>query len=251
MIALFAAYTAAYISRCNLSPALDSIAKDFGISTAAVGLLPTCFAIPYAIGQVFAGLLADKLPASRLMGIGLFGSACINILFSFSPVFPMLLILWTLNGLLQSMIWTPVVRTLSTRFRREVRDQAVFFISLTIIFGYLIAWALAGFLTSLFSWRIGSLTCGLTTAVITVPAILSLRKGEQPAAEKQTDGSAWPAKPASIPHLLFHTNLLFLLVCCFGCGYVRDGITNWTAKLLMDTQGIDLSSAVGILLILP
>ena len=251
LIALFAAYTAAYISRCNLSPALDSIAKDFGLSTAAVGLLPTCFAIPYAVGQVFAGLLADRLPASRLMGIGLFGSAFVNILFSFSPAFPLLLVLWTLNGLLQSMIWTPVVRTMATRFRKDVRDRAVFFISLSIIFGYLIAWALAGFLTSLFSWRTGSLTCGLATAAITIPALLSLRNGEQPAAGKQKDGSEWPAKPAPIPFLLLHTNLLFLLICCFGCGYVRDGITNWTAKLLMDTQGIDLSSAVGILLILP
>ncbi len=251
LIALFAAYTAAYISRCNLSPALDAIAKDFSISTATVGLLPTCFAIPYAVGQVFAGLLADKLPASRLMGIGLLGSACVNVLFSFSPAFPLLLVLWTLNGVLQSMIWTPVVRSMATRFRKEVRDQAVFFISLSIVFGYLIAWALSGFLTSLLSWRTGSLICGLTTAAITVPSVLILRKGEEPAAKIQKDAAEWPVKPASIPHLLFHTNLLFILFCCFGSGYVRDGILNWTAKLLMDTQGIDLSSAVGILLILP
>ena len=249
LIALFAAYTAAYISRCNLSPALDAIAGEFGISTATVGLLPTCFAIPYGIGQVFAGLLADKLPASRLMGIGLFGSACANILFSFSPAFPLLLVLWTLNGLLQSLIWTPVVRTMATRFRKEVRDSAVFFISLTLIFGYLIAWALSGLLTSLLSWRAAFRTSGLVTAAVAVPSILCMKR-------IPVDFTARPAEQtasvqAPVRHLLLRTNLLLLLAACFANGYVRDGITNWATKLLMDTQGIDLSSAVGIILIIP
>ena len=57
LIACFSAYTAAYISRCNLSPSLDAIAAAFGAGAAQAGLLPTCFAIPYAGGQVVSGLL--------------------------------------------------------------------------------------------------------------------------------------------------------------------------------------------------
>ena len=99
LIACFLAYTAAYISRCNLSPSLDAIAKTFFVSTAQVGLLPTFFAIPYAAGQVFSGLLADRLPGPRLMLIGLLGSALVNVLFSFCPYFPLLVALWFVNGL--------------------------------------------------------------------------------------------------------------------------------------------------------
>ena len=73
LIACFAAYTSAYISRCNLSPSLNAIAETFGISAAQAGLIPTCFAIPYAGGQIISGLLADAYPAQPLMLIGLLG----------------------------------------------------------------------------------------------------------------------------------------------------------------------------------
>ena len=249
LIACFFAYTAAYISRCNLAPSLDAIAKTFGVSAAQVGLLPTCFAIPYAAGQVFSGMLADRLPGPRLMLIGLLGSALVNVVFSFCPWFPLLVVLWFVNGLLQSLIWTPIVRILAVHFRDKVRDHAAFFMSLTLIFGYLIAWALSGLLTSLLSWRIAFLTSGLVTAAIAVPSILYMKR-------MPVDYGARPVEQASseqtpVSRLLLHTNLLLLLLACFANGYVRDGITNWATKLLMDTQGIDLSSAVGIILIIP
>ena len=249
LAACFFAYTAAYISRCNLSPSLDAIAKTFVVSAAQVGLLPTCFAIPYAAGQVFSGMLADRQPGPRLMLIGLLGSALVNIVFSFCPWFLALVALWFLNGLLQSLIWTPIVRILAVHFRDKVRDHAAFFMSLTLIFGYLIAWALSGLLTSLLSWRIAFLTAGLVTAAIALPSILFMKR-------MPVDYSARPAEQTSgeqapLRHLLLRTNLLLLLAACFANGYVRDGITNWAAKLLMDTQGIDLNSAVGIILIIP
>ncbi len=250
LIACFLAYTAAYISRCNLSPSLDAIAKTFSVSTAQVGLLPTFFAIPYAAGQVLSGLLADRQPGPRLMLIGLLGSALVNVLFSFCPYFPLLVALWFVNGLLQSLIWTPIVRILAVHFRDKVRDHAAFFMSLTLIFGYLIAWALSGLLTSLLSWRIAFLVSGLVTAGIAVPCILFMKRMPVDYDAQPMEGAA-SERQAPISHLLLRTNLILLLITCIANGYVRDGITNWAAKLLMDTQGIDLSSAVGIILIIP
>ena len=250
LIACFFAYTAAYISRCNLSPSLDAIARTFSVSTGQVGLLPTFFAIPYAAGQVFSGLLADRQPGPRLMLIGLLGSALVNVLFSFCPYFPLLVALWFVNGLLQSLIWTPIVRILAVHFRDKVRDHAAFFMSLTLIFGYLIAWALSGLLTSLLSWRIAFLVSGLVTAGIAVPSILYMKRMPVDYTLRPKEGTV-SEKPAPVSHLVLHTNLILLLIACFANGYVRDGITNWAAKLLMDTQGIDLSSAVGIILIIP
>ncbi len=249
LAACFFAYTAAYISRCNLAPSLDAIAKTFGVSAAQVGLLPTCFAIPYAAGQVFSGLLADRHPGPRLMLTGLLGSALVNVVFSFCPYFPLLVALWFVNGLLQSLIWTPIVRILALHFRDKVRDHAAFFMSLTLIFGYLIAWALSGLLTSLLSWRVAFRTAGLVTAAIAVPSILFMKRMPVDYSARPVEQTAGEQAPVS--HLLLRTNLLLLLIACFANGYVRDGITNWATKLLMDTQGIDLSSAVGIILIIP
>jgi OPA family glycerol-3-phosphate transporter-like MFS transporter len=249
LIACFSAYTAAYISRCNLSPSLDAIAAAFGIGAAQAGLLPTCFAIPYAAGQVISGLLADRFPPPRLMLIGLLGSAAVNLAFSFCPYFPLLPMLWFVNGLFQSMIWTPIMRILAFHFRDSVRDHAAFFMSLTLIFGHLLAWALSGMLTSLLSWRVAFLVSALVTAAVAIPSVLSLRGVGQDTLQSQ------PKEPtgtqAPIRKLLFGTNLILVMICCFANGYVRDSITYWATKLLMDTQGIDLGSAVGIILIIP
>lgn len=249
LIACFSAYTAAYISRCNLSPSLDAIAVTFGLTAAQVGLLPTCFAIPYAAGQIISGMLADRFPAPRLMLIGLLGSAAVNAAFSFCPFFPLLVALWFINGLFQSMIWTPIMRVLAFHFRDSVRDHAAFFMSLTLIFGYLLAWALSGMLTSLLSWRIAFLVSALVTAAVAIPSVFSMR-GAAEATLQARPGEQTGAQ-APLRQLLFGTNLMLLMVCCFANGYVRDSITYWAAKLLMDTQGIDLSSAVGIILIIP
>ena len=248
LIACFSAYTAAYVSRCNLSPSLDAIAVSFGIGKAQVGLLPTCFAVPYAAGQIISGLLADRFPAPRLMLIGLLGSAAVNLAFSFCPYFSLLVVLWFVNGLFQSMIWTPIMRILAVHFRDEVRSHAAFFMSLTLIFGYLAAWALSGLLTALFSWRLAFLVSGLVTVAVAVPSVLAMKRAD---ISFQAQPKEQMGERAPIRQLLLGTNLLLLMVCCFANGYVRDSITYWATKLLMDTQGIDLGSAVGIILIIP
>ena len=248
LIACFSAYTAAYVSRCNLSPSLDAIAVSFGIGKARVGLLPTCFAVPYAAGQIISGLLADRFPAPRLMLIGLLGSAAVNLAFSFCPYFSLLVVLWFVNGLFQSMIWTPIMRILAVHFRDEVRSHAAFFMSLTLIFGYLAAWALSGLLTALFSWRLAFLVSGLVTVAVAVPSVLAMKRAD---ISFQAQPKEQMGERAPIRQLLLGTNLLLLMVCCFANGYVRDSITYWATKLLMDTQGIDLGSAVGIILIIP
>ena len=153
LVTLFVAYTAAYISRTNLSPALDAIQTDFALTAAQVGLLPTFFAIPYAAGQVVNGTLADHFRPRSFITIGLLGSAAVNVLFSLAGSYPALLLLWCLNGCFQSMIWTPIVRIMATEYQDSIRPRAMFAVSMTLIVGYLAAWALSGLLTSSFSWR--------------------------------------------------------------------------------------------------
>ncbi|MBR4331897.1 MAG: MFS transporter, partial [Clostridia bacterium] len=94
------------------------------------------------------------------------------------------------------------------------------------------------------------LVSGLVTAGIAIPCILFMKRMPVDYDAQPMEGAA-SEKQAPISHLLLRTNLILLLITCIANGYVRDGITNWAAKLLMDTQGIDLSSAVGIILIIP
>ena len=251
LIVLFVAYTAAYISRTNLSPALDAIGSEFGLTAAQVGLLPTLFAIPYALGQIVNGTLADHFRPRNFIAIGLLGSAAVNILFSLAPSYPLLMLLWCLNGCFQSMIWTPIVAIMAVEYDDNVRPRAMFAISMTLIVGYLVAWAISGFLTSTVSWRWAFRTSGLITGVLGVGCFLALGDTQSKSGDPHAPASAEPASRVSAVQLVLGTDLLFLLIGCVFNGYVRDSIMNWAPKMLVDTQGIDLSSALGVVLIIP
>jgi len=250
LVTLFLAYTAAYISRTNLSPALDAIQSDFGLTAAQVGLLPTFFAIPYALGQVVNGTLADHFRPRNFITIGLVGSALMNILFSLAPTYPLLMLLWCLNGCFQSMIWTPIVRIMATEYQESIRPRAMFTVSMTLIVGYLVAWAVSGFLTSAVSWRWAFRTSGLITGVFGVVSFILLGDTQNASAAEKPK-TAEPENRVSVLKLVFGTDLFLLLLGCTFNGYVRDSIMNWAPKMLVDTQGIDLSSALGVVLIIP
>lgn len=250
LLTCLVAYTAAYISRTNLSPVLDTLQRCFGVSSAQIGFLPTLFAIPYAAGQVVSGYFTEKHKPENIMLLGMLGSAAMNGIFSLSRSYGMLLAVWFLNGCFQSMIWTPVVCILAREFREAVRDHAMFFASISLIAGYLLAWLLSGMLTSRFDWRVAFRTAGATTAVIALICYFLMR-GHIEGRPAEAGKKCGAAEHISVWRLLIGTDLIFILLCCVFSGYVRDSIMNWAPKMLMDTQGIDLSGVLGVILIIP
>ncbi len=51
------------------------------------------------------------------------------------------------------MLWTPIVKLVADRFSGQARDRASFVLSITIIFGHFIAWAISGTLAAILNWR--------------------------------------------------------------------------------------------------
>lgn len=252
LIAMFVAYTAAYISRTNISPALDAIQQHFSLTAAQVGWLPTLFAVPYALGQVVNGALADHFKPRNFILTGLMGSAAMNVLFSMSNNYVHLLVLWALNGCFQSMIWTPIVKIMADEYQPSIRPRASFAISMTLIVGYLAAWGLSGVMTSTIGWQWAFRMSGIVTAVLAGMSFFALGGKSRGVAEKEEIPPQEEEMPrVSLGKLMFGTDLFMLLIGCVFNGYVRDSIMNWAPKMLVDTQGVDLSSALGVMLIIP
>lgn len=115
-IACFIAYTAAYICRVNLSIAIPGIQSEFGFSNASIGLISTSFFWVYALGQLINGFVGDMVSSRTFIFVGLTASALINIAFGLSSVLWMMVLLWSVNGIFQSMLWAPMIKTLSNWF---------------------------------------------------------------------------------------------------------------------------------------
>lgn len=236
--ACFIVYFCAYIGRLNLSASLDSIMKDMNVLETAGGTLQTVFAVVYAAGQFVFGALVDRLSPKKMILTGLVGSALANALFSITSSFPLLCVLWAVNGAFQSMLWTPIVRLIAAHFSGKRRQRASFTMSFTLAGGNLAAWGLSVQLQKWFGWRQAFLIpCFVLLFAASVAFLMmpNIGKSENSNNDKEkADGSIKKA-PVSF---LFRTGLIFVLIASVTNGFLRDGVITWGPTILSMEKGM-------------
>ncbi len=147
-------YASFYLMRVNLSVAIPGILEEFNISKTAIGGILTASFIAYAVGQFINGQLGDKFSAKKLVGIGLLGSAVLNIIFGFTGNFLAgMILIWGLNGFFQSMGWAPIVRIVANWFPINKRGKASGILGSSYQIGNVVSWLLTGFIVGAFGWR--------------------------------------------------------------------------------------------------
>lgn len=251
IIACMMLYSTAYLNRLNLSAALGSVMESLSLSATRAGILPSAFAITYAAGQMVNGALVDRLNPVRHMITGLLCSAACNLLMAVSGSFEMLLVLCLLNGVFQSMLWTPVVRLIAMHFQQEERPRANILISITLIIGHLGAWAISGYMSGILNWRASF----AVPAVLVIPVVLIagwlLRdvKVEAASAAPKTAREA-DASIRSALGMYWVSGFVLMLVVSVLFGFVRDSIRTWAPQILGEISG-DAMSATTLSLVIP
>ena len=244
-------YSTAYLNRLNLSAALGSVMEALNLTATRAGVLPSAFALTYAAGQMVNGALVDRLNPARHMFIGLIGSAVCNLLMAASGSFEMLLVLCLLNGLFQSMLWTPVVRLVAMHFKGEERPRANILISITLIIGHLGAWAISGYMSGILNWRASF----AAPAVIVIPVVLIAARllrdvKAEPAAAAPKNAKEAGASVRSALGMYWVSGFIVMLVVSVLFGFVRDGIRTWAPQILGEISG-DPMSATTFSLVIP
>ncbi len=258
----FAAYASAYIARLNLSAALPGMMAGMNLTDAQGGMFQTGFALIYAAGQLVNGSLVDKISARKYILVGMLASAACNFMVATAQSYGMLLTGWCLNGVAQSMLWTPIVKMMATWFHGKARGRVSFGISMTLIVGHLMAWAIAGFMAELFTWRLSFYIPAAVIGSMGILAFILLRDKpteEDLAAEMANDSSEAAKVEAEavrnvmpIRTMVFNTGLLMILLCCLGNGFVRDGVITWAPTIINSIgAGMPEGSSVVVSLVIP
>ena len=163
---IFAA--AAGLSVANIyyaQPLLDAIARDFGISPAAIGLVVTLTQLGYALGLIFIVPLGDILDRRRLViGQGLLSIAALVAVATAKTQ-------WVLfTGLAVMGLLAVVVQVLvafaATLATPAERGRAVGTVTSGIVIGILAARFVAGLLADVGGWRVVYLTSAVLMAVM-------------------------------------------------------------------------------------
>jgi len=257
------AYTAAYICRVNFSIAIPGLQAELGLSNASVGLIGTSFFWVYALGQLINGYLGDIFSSRIFVFTGLIASALINIIFGSSSMLFIMIMLWGANGIFQSMLWGPIVKTLSKWFSARWHNTIGFGMSIAVIAGYLVAWSSSGLIMSCLSWRWVFWLAGLIVLSLAFVWYIMVRDKPEDAgiisiseADKDEEiGAAQSTKNliSGKPHLkeIVSNHMIFVALSGVSQGIIKESILLWSPKLLMDTHNLSLKSTVAIVLIIP
>jgi len=154
---LWSIYVVYYLLRFSLAGSALFLIKEGRISLVMVGWVYSCFFAAYAIGQLVAGYTADHYSPQRLLRFGLIGSVITNILSYFCLAWDdahhvLVLLLWVLNGLFQSMGWAPITKIMSWHCDKEYSSSASV-VSTSFLWGASISWLLSAGISRFWSWE--------------------------------------------------------------------------------------------------
>src|SRR5690606_14058089 len=99
---LWLAYGVFYFCRTNLSAAIPGMEtsigeRGLGLTGGQIGTILAVAKLSYGCGQFVNGQLAEHFSPRRMLALGMFGSAGLNVLFGFSTGFYFLLFVWASN----------------------------------------------------------------------------------------------------------------------------------------------------------
>ncbi|MCW3991734.1 MAG: MFS transporter [Candidatus Bathyarchaeota archaeon] len=112
-------------SRMIIPPLLPLIEEDLGISHAQAGLLMSSYFLAYALMQLPAGMLGDRLGVKRMMTLGIFGMSAVSLLLWFARSLQHFVILRLLLGLFSGFWYAPGVALVTSSASDRDRGKAI------------------------------------------------------------------------------------------------------------------------------
>jgi len=258
-------YAAAYTGRLNLSAAIATIVDGGIMDKAETGIISTVFFFCYGAGQIVMGFIADRLNARKMIGIGLCGSALMNILMSLyaSPFY--MAVVWGLNGILQSMLWAPILYIITNELVESTQMRAGVLIASSPLAGTLVAYFAAA-LTAELDWRAIFIISGCTLIVTGIlwfvligyitkksPATVTVDTNAVRAAKAQS-GSASSGKPVlsnGSQSLIVWSGIAIMLFPVMLHGMLKEGISTWVPTMITETYGASPAFSIFISMVLP
>lgn len=240
------AYTAAYIGRLNFNASIVAIISDLGVTKADAGLVSSFFFFAYGAGQLVNGILSKKYNAKIMIFLSLMISAVMNILMPVCADISLMKFIWMGNGIVQSVLWSTLIKTLSDYVSDKKLPKAILAMSTTVAIGTLIAYGISSVSVRFGTWKT---VFFVASAVLVISAIIwfalfgnSNKKAVETVENK--DGKVRMGKLV----------LLALFITAFAGianGFIKDGMTTWVPSVLYEEFKIPQEFSILLTLLLP
>ena len=249
-------YSAAYIARGNFSFARSLMMDEGMIDAGIAGTISAVYFICYASGQIFNGILADRKSPFIMVMIGLSVVVGSNMAMTIGgqPAW-LLIVWWGINGLGQSMLWSPVFFIVSNILHSKVKFTAITLISVCTPAGKTSCALLSGLALTSGKWQSVFYAASLviaTVLVLWVAIYLSVKKEiivrrPNPSAE----GEQGKKEKAPFGRLIIASGMILALPSLMIHGLFLNGVTEVIPSILTKEYSLTPSASALLDSIIP
>lgn len=248
------AYFSTYLCRLNFSVIMPELSRGNLFTQAQLASVSSAFFICYGIGQLFSGRLGDKFSPGAMVFWGVFISAISNIaLFILCDSYTALILLWGLNGIVQSLVWSPILRIAGDYFNTHDKEKFGADISTTVTLGTLSCYGVGLITLHFLPWRYVFLTCGLCTLAAAVFWAISTKKLNLYKNEKteQTVKQVSDISFKGLVKILAVSGCFILLIPIAIQGTLKDSVTQWMPTFFNSNFNLGTDISIVLTMALP
>ena len=255
--ACWMAYSFSYIGRLNFSASMADMTSSGVLLKSQAGAVTTGFFICYGCGQFLSGMLGDRINPRYLVFAGLVCSSLINFGIAMGPPLWFMIVLWSLNGFAQSLLWAPICKIVSDRVSSNRRQKACTALATTMAGGTLMAYILSAVLINAFGWKAAFISGSSATLLAAVVWITITTKIEHEADKngiveeievKHEEEAQHPPHeeiPTGLWQLLCVSGLTILALVGGVQGVLKDCMSTWVPTFIEDM--FNMGSVISIL----
>ena len=251
------AYIAGLFGRLSYAAVMADLIAAEGLNKSDAGLIGTVFFVVYGVFQLFSGFLGDKIPPKKLIFTGVIGSAILNLGMGLSGAsYPVMLVLWALNGVFQSFLWSPAARVFSEMIPPTHRKRACANGAATYPIATILTYLFASILLKFTGWRMDFLLSALIMLIAAAVFWRAMTFFEQQTAqngeiEQITLTAAENETQGSLLRILIVSGTLLTVLGAISLGLLRDGLQSWMPTYLDECFSLGASLSVALSIVLP
>ena len=264
----FLSYACSYLGRKNLAACVPAMVEDGFLTKDFAALILPCFMLAYGAGQFINGIVGSKIRPKYMIAIGLGGATVCSLGMGLAPTATIMPVIWALNGLFNSMLWAPIIRTVTNQLPIERRSSAGTGLNTACSVGAIIAFLVPGLLLRIGSWRfVFYVTAGILFACFMTwtlgNAFLSKyikmmdeacrieRAALLEKAESEAVATNQKKHSRSLPAVILASGLWVVIFGLFCNGALRDAVESWAPTFLSEQFNMDSSMAAITTVVIP
>ncbi len=238
---LFFIYTMNTFTKIAFSAVTAAMIKDGVLTKTQAGTVSGVFWFVYALGQFVGGSLASRHPIA-LLKLSLIGGGLANLLMAFSDSYIPILIIWSINGVLQMGLWPSVLYLLTNYILPEQKSKSLTYIAFCYAIGSILSHVCTAVVLTYFTWHIVFIWCSAMSLISVIPVFYIKRTLIPQLSEGKEIPKAEKKEKEHLPKgFIWKSGLMFFCTLLLIKSFTETGIKTWMPTILMESHGVSPS----------